>query len=324
MKKLTIEDIKKRIDEYVTNGGSIYDGRRQLPFYDNLQKLTKRIQSTTNPEFTIEDAYKLCGYDFDREYGDYTRLISTLSSYADKDGYVDSLKKIKGADAPKTLLKKMATALGCSPSDYLILMTDYRYEKAIITTDYIDQLRKELKATYPDGDITNIKRENPTLYEKLRHVCKYSPEVGINDMQSVAEYFGLTNDRFSNTNIYQHLEQKKILAELHTLFPDGNIDVLAKNNPTLYHKIAKCAASEDKTIKQWLGDNGFNYTPSQKTNRFSKTVVNSKTREQELFSTIKSLVGNLKTDFKDGKDEYYYKKNIAKLILSHLEQPHIK
>ena len=121
---MTLEDIKKRIDDYVANGGSIYDGRRELPYYDNLQKFTKKIQSTSNPAFTIVDAYKLCGYTFDREYGDYHKLLQVLSEHADENGYVDSIKKIDGSDAPKTLLKKMSTPLNCSPSDYLILMTD--------------------------------------------------------------------------------------------------------------------------------------------------------------------------------------------------------
>lgn len=323
MRKLTLAEIKQRIDDYVANGGSIYDRRRQLPYYDNLQKFTKRVQLSDNPNFTIVDAYKLCGYTFDREYGDYHKLLQILKEYADEKGYVDSIKKIEGSDAPKTLLKKMSAPLNCSPSDYLILMTDYRYERSIIITDYIEQLRKELKEAYPTGDITHIKRENNLLYEKLRHVARYCPEVGA-DMQSVAEYFGLTNERFSSTNIYQHLNAKKVLAELFKLYPDGVIDSLAKDHPTLYHNVTKCAASENTTPKAWLENNGFTYTPAQKTERMYKTVVDSKVREKELLSLRNSLVGKMRTDFADPIEEYYYKKKIAKLVLQQLEYEKIK
>jgi len=324
MKKLSIEDIKQRIEEHIANGGSIYEPRRQLPFYNNLQKLVKRIQKSGNPDFTMIDAYKLCGYDFDREFAEYLKLIELLKTNADENGFVDSIKKIKGDNSPKTLLQKMASKIKCSPSDYLILMTNYRYSKAIIATNYIEQLRKELNETYPDGNIINIKRENPTLYEKLRHVCKYSPEVGINDMQSVAEYFGLTNERFSTTSMYQHLEIKKIIKDLWDLYPDGIVKELSKDNLTLYHKAVKCAVSQNKTLKQWLESNGFNYISSQKTDRFSKTVVDSQVREKELMKARSKILGEERKTFSNAKDEYYYKKNVAMLVLNHLEQQRTK
>ena len=324
MIKLTLTEIKKKIDDYVASGGSIYDGRRTLPFYDNLQKFTKRIQQTTDPNFTMVDAYKLCGYDFDREYDDYCKLINILKEFADENGYVDSIKEIDGPNSPKTLLKKMSSLLNCSPSDYLILMTDYRYKKAIISTNYIEQLRKELKSAYPTGDLNNIKRENRSHYDKLRHVCKYGSEIGVNDMQSVAEFFGLTNSRFSDTNIYQHLNFKKILSEIWQVYPNGEIDAFAKDHPSLYYKTTKCAVSQNKTVGQWLEEQGFKYIPSQKTDRFSKTLVDGNIRENELLTIKNNITGNSTPTFNNKRDEYYYKKSIAKLVINNIEHSNTK
>ena len=321
MKKLTFEEIKERIDNYVANGGSIYDERRSLPYYDNLIRLTKRIRQTSDPNFTIVDAYKMFGYDFDREYDDYCRLINVLQEYTDTEGYVDKLKETSGANSPNDLLKKMSATTNCSPSDYLILMTDYRYKKSIISTNYIDQLRKELQLAYPTGDINNIKRENPTLYNKLRHVCKYSPEIGFNDMQSIAEFFGLTNSRFSDKSIYQHLNTKKILNEINQLFPDKKIDIFAKTHPTLYFKATKCATSQNKTLRQWLEEHGYTYTQAQNTDRLSKTIVDGKVREQEIANITSKIVGNSQPKFDTPIEKYYYKKKLAQLVISQLDQP---
>lgn len=320
MKKLTLEEIKKRIDDYVASGGSIYDERRVLPYYENLRGIVRRARKSGNKDFDMVDAYKLFGYTFDREYGDYCDLLNILSEHVDANGYVDSIKSIEGKDSPKTLLKKLSTSLNCAPCDYLILMTDFRYKKAVISTNYIEQLRKELKELYPTGDIRNIKRENPAQYNKIRHVCKYSPEVSANDMQSVAEFFGLTNPRFSSTSIYQHLNVKKVINKLTLLFPDKHIDSFAKTHPVNYFEAIRCAASENKTLKQWLEQHGFTYTQAQNTDRLSKTAVDSKAREEQLLSIRSKIAGQAQPEFKTKQDEYYYKKGLAQLVVSELEK----
>ena len=124
--------------------------------------------------------------------------------------------------------------------------------------------------------------------------------------------------------MYQHLEIKKIIKELWTFYPDGIVKELSKDNLTLYHKAVKCAVSQNKTLKQWLEANGFSYISSQKTDRFSKTVVDSQIREKELMKARDKIIGEERKTFSNAKDEYYYKKNVAMLVLNHLEQQKTK
>ncbi|MBR1988522.1 MAG: hypothetical protein IKA36_05750, partial [Clostridia bacterium] len=47
---LTIELLKERIDDYVSKGGSIYDPRRELPYYNSLQQLKDKLKLSSMEE----------------------------------------------------------------------------------------------------------------------------------------------------------------------------------------------------------------------------------------------------------------------------------
>lgn len=310
------EKLSLEINKHLANGGSIYDPKRQLPYYDRMQKLIRKIQKTYNPEFSRSDAHRACGFDFDPEYNDYTTLIDTLAQYSDENGFVDSLKKIDGANSPGTLLKKLADHIDAAPCDYLILMTDYRFEKAIIRTDYILQLMKEFREIYPNGGDTNdIKRLHPRQYEKLRHACKYGHEYGITDMKSAAEFFGLENDRFSSSSIYYHLQEHEVLKKVLYYCPDRCIDNLQKVSPNTYFLVTKCAASNGKTIHEWCISKNLTYNSSQNTKKLAKTVVDGKKREQQLLAIRDSLIGSSPKRFASPIEEFRYRKNLAKKVI---------
>ena len=198
-------------------------------------------------------------------------------------------------------------------------MTNYRYKEVIISTDYIQQLRTELHREYPGGNITNIKRENPRLYEKLRHVCKYHPELG-QDMQSVAEYFGLMNDRFSNTNIYHHLQEKKIIKQVREICPDGNIDKLSKEYPSLYFQVTKCSTSHNQSVLEWAESNGFSYNGAINVGKLTKTKVDAEIREREINAIKTRLISQFPPKYTNDREEYYYNKEIAQLVVKELDK----
>jgi len=315
------DTLKIRMHQHIANGGSIYDTKHKLPYYDYMQKLIREVQTLYNPEFSRADAHKVCGFDFDPEYNDYITLLDVLSQYADKDGFVDSIKKVGGAGSPKTLLKKLADHIGAAPSDYLILMTNYRYQKAIIRTDYILQLMKEFKEIYPNGgDTTDIKRLYPKQYEKLRHACKYGYEYGITDMKSAAEFFGLENERFSSSSIYYSLQEHEVLKKVLQLCPDRCIDNLQKLSPHTYFLVIKCAASNGLSIYDWCQKKGLTYNASQNIKKLAKTQVDSKKRERDLFEIRDRLIGVDKPKFKTPIDEFHYNKNLAKRTIEIAEK----
>ena len=319
--KASFDYLKKKIDAHISNGGSIYDPKRKSPHYDYMQKLIKKIRASYSPEFSRVDAYRLCGYNFDPEYNDYLTLLDTLAEHADENNFVDSIKKIDGAKSPKTLLKKLSDQIDASPSDYLILMTDYRYENAIIRTDYVKQLIKEIREVYPPGsDTTGIKRDHPEIYYKITQLCKYGHDYGITNMQSAARFLKIENERFSSNDIFSHLRKKDIIKEALRYCPDGCIDELLKLSETTYFNIAKCAASEGKRISVWCKENGLTYNMGQNNSSLSRTKVDAKKRERELLTIRDRITQSQTRTFKDPVEEYYYRKNIARQVMLKADQ----
>ena len=328
MENITLEYFRKEfeklrieINKHLANGGSIYDTKKQLPYYDRMNKLIKKIQKMYNPEFSRIDAHKACGFDFDPEYNDYITLIDTLAQYADENGFVDDIKKLHGSNSPRTLLKKLADHIGAAPSDYLTLMTNYRFEKAIIRTDYVKQLMREVKEIYPNGgDTTDIKRMHPQLYEKIRQFCKYGYEYGVTDMQSAAAFLGLENERFSSSSIYYYLQEHEVLKKVIQYCPDRCIDNLQKVSPQTYFLVAKCAASNGQSIYEWCLSKNLTYNLSQNTKKLAKTQVDGKKREQQLFTIRDQIVGSQPPKFKNPIEEFRYKLSIAKRVLEIAER----
>lgn len=314
MDKKIIDKLSQLIKEYINNGGSIYVPRRKNPTYNTIRYYLGKYKAEGHPNATIADMYKLCGYDYDKEYARYLELIERLTPFADEENYVDGAKKSTGSGGAKSLLTDMSSQLGCSPSDYLVLMTDFRYRKAIIQTNYVANLKKELQKNYPDGDVSNIRRDNPSLYYKLNHFYKYSP-VPIS-MQDIAELFNIFNDRFLNTTYEDKIDEEAIIKELLSKYEGKDISNLAKNDSTLYFKVVKCAIIHNQTIGQWLSQFQFKNMHTISIDRFSHTIVDASKREQELKVAIQDVVNEHTFESpKTDAQRYHQRKQIAKLAL---------
>ena len=96
-----IDKLRTRMIDYVANGGSIYDPKRQRPYYDYLDYLHHEIEKF-DETFTKVDLHRICGFDFDTNYNDYVICGRMLRENADENNCVDSIKKTKGKDSPKS------------------------------------------------------------------------------------------------------------------------------------------------------------------------------------------------------------------------------
>lgn len=313
-----IKKVRKQIQDYIDNGGSIYNERRTLPYYYNLRYIQIKLQKT-NANATIEDAYALCGFTMDREYHRFEKLKEALEAASDENGYVDAIKKEKEPAHTKNVLNMFAHELDCAPSDYLVLMTKYRYKNSIIQGDYISQLRDEILEIYPDGDITGIKKDHPNLYEKLRHFKRYAPEdITMNDTLA---YFALKGSNFGDTTLTKE-ECSQIKQEFVAKYNPTDIKCVKDFDFTDYQHLNKVAIKENISIYDLLTKLGYNIKTHAKVSSFSKTKVDTIKREHQLLSARREIISQLLSKGvnipQDDRELYYFNKKVATLVMENI------
>jgi len=317
MEKL-IQSLKQQIQAHIENGGSIYDDRRSLPYYFNLRYLRNKLRAH-RPETTIEDVYALCGYEMDREYHRFKLLNDNLLLAIDTNGYVDDVKSKQEHSHTKHVLNMLAEELGCSPSDYLVLMTKFRYQKAIVQRDYISQIQQELLEKYPDGDITGIRHDNPKLYEKLRHFKRYAPEDI--SMSDILEYFGVTGSRFRDDKLTKE-ECELIKANFREKYNPETIENIKDFDFTDYQRLNTVAIKENISIFDLLAKLGYHVKYHANVSAFSRTIVDAKEREQQLLTARKEIIKELLSQGHEipqtDKDLYYFNKKVAQMVLENI------
>lgn len=326
-----INKLKVRMAQHIADGGSLYDPKRQRPYYDYLDYVFHKIQAI-DETFTHTDLHQLCGFEYDTEYNEYTILMDMLKQHADENNFVDGVKKSKGVKSPKTLLQKFATDLGVSPSDYLILMTDYRYaENAFIklgdnpNVTYLNLLRQMVREVYPEGaNATGVKRDYPHIYEGMRHFIESGSgfDLGIYSMADLADNLKIYNENLSAHPKVSQFKKFELLKRIKKLYPDGNIDTITKEHPTEYFQLARLARQEGVFINDWCANNGLTYTIGQEVKRLGRMQVDPQRRDREL-STIKN---NLLSQYDQSSLEspvarYRFKKQIAQKTMEIINNP---
>ena len=298
MDKLRIENLKQKIIDHINNGGSIYDKKQDLPYYEYMRSIKRDLVRELGREVAYEEVYALCGFNFDRdfhetneEYKRFLTFFEKVKGFADDRGYVDSMRdtEVRKRDNTYEQLKNYADKYECAPFDFLVLMTGFKFKKAYIPIDYVSFLSQELKKYYPDGNIEGIRWERPDLYESIRHLRKYLPEQL--SMQDVAEFLGVYNKRFGRDSIKTKLSKDFIIQKLNQLCPDRNVSKLREIDLSLYYKVVELSRFEDKTPYQWFIENHFICDNKMSTSRLSKASVDTKIRAAKLL--------NLRREFLD-------------------------
>ena len=325
---LTIEGLKKRIDEYVAGGGSIYAPRRELPYYDSLQQLKDKLKLSS-----MEEVYEKCGYKFDREYKRFFDMMILAKKFANNSGSIDEIKLNNKEDnelskQTKDEMVKLesyinfnASKLKCSPADYLIYMTDYHYNSSMIRCDYIYELYEDLIREYPDKVIKNIKSENISLYHKLKHAARYTDT----SMKELAEALGFDASIFkSKKSALPKLKIHKNSYVISTLKSiqekEGEVDLVADKD--LYRDALICSIKEGKSLKLWLKDNGIK--PTNKTlseYRLARMKVDYNERMEEIREIRNQIISEENLSIpKDERERYYFNLKLAEKTIEKLNE----
>ena len=313
-----IKNMTKELSMFQKLGGNIYAPKQELPYYQRLRSAARSYQREFGERIPYEKVYADCGIKFDRNYYHFTEFVNGLSKVADENGFVDTIKTKKASPEEtelKSYLNFHAKEAGVSPGEYLILMTDYRYQSLTISGDYVGYLQEKFNKAYPDGMVKNLKVENTNLYWALKHFQKYAPvELSYNEALA---FFGM-----QNTSKHQPLpftQQPKFteqvaMEKLTELYPDRKVDDIFSDQPKLYYNIVKLAVKNDQTVSQWFDSHGISYTQGNTVSRLSKFQVDAKEHEEKLLAMKEEYLKDYNLENADQIDLFRINLEITKKI----------
>lgn len=320
MFKDKIENLKNRINDFIKQGGDIYAGKRQLPYYEYMHIVKRRMEEYYGIKLTMEYMYSLCGINFDREYNAHKSVVDRLKLYADENGCVDKIRteEIKAKDTVYTDLKNLAAKQNVSMLDYLIFMTPYHFSVGRVVGDSIAKLKKDLLKAYPDRNLKGIRYDNPNLYERLRTVKQMLPERLT--MQELATFLGFSNDKFLDKKENVNPKEMQVLEELSKIFPNREVSNLTKVAPALYYKIVRISFAHDQTVQQWLKDKGFSYITSNAGTRLSATQISMSERQKEMLPLKKKYTNKIYKDNMNNFEKFHADLKIMQKSLAEFEE----
>ncbi|MBQ9793191.1 MAG: hypothetical protein IJW32_05615 [Clostridia bacterium] len=317
-----VTNLTREISMFQKLGGNIYSPRRTLPFYERLRSAGRAYQRETGEKIPMEQIYSDCGIKFDRDYYHFTLFLDNLKSFATADNKVDSLKRTKATQTEteaKSYLNFHANEIGLTPGEYLILMTDYRFENLTISGDYVGFLQQRFSKAYPDGLVKNLKAESPSLYWALKHFQEYAPEELSYD--EALAFFGMKNistKKPPEPKITKPIVESEIVEELTELYPTREIKDIFTNNPKLYYDIVKLAVRSDQTVQQWFSTHGMSYAQGNQCARLSRYQVDAHEHEAMLLSMRAELLQEYDTENADNIDMFRINLDIARRISKEL------
>ena len=320
-----IIELKKRIEDYIQAGGDIYAPKRQLPYYNYLTDTVKYIRKNTGMDVAVEDVYRLCGINFNREFNHYKEFLTKLKPFV-KNGYADEIRTQTGRSSSNvyTMLKSFADKYNTTPFDFLVLMTGFRFSNCYIKTDYVETLKSELLEAYPNRDIGGIRWEHPELYEKLRIVHKSTPgSRSINDIV-VSLGFANRNMQLSSTS---RVDEINVVNELEKLYQTRQIVNLREINPELYYKVLHCCRKANKTTVEWCKKHNFTYVAGQSHLRLSKTKMdkaNADNRAQMLINLKIKALNTINFDKSDPVESFEANLKATQIVINALNKQQIK
>ena len=245
---MTIERIKSEIEKYIAAGGNIQDKKEMLTYYP-LMVSYMRTKKENGVAVTIDDIYKLCGYEYEKKKLNAFDYQEIINENKDELGYIDRLKK----EEPQTyfnLLEK-ARDYGVDYNTYLMCFYGARVKDAYANVDYITLVEEGLKQfakQYGRERVTvnNLNKYKPNLYSQVRHLSIYFPYGSISQ-SAVLEFFGYDVNKTHEKKI----DEQSVLKEINEIYKDKVVTNITELG-ALYHRLIKVSTYYDETVEQYL------------------------------------------------------------------------
>lgn len=318
MDEKTIENLKNNIAGYIAKHGMPYDIniKKEFPYYNVMRYVGQNLGLEDR---SFGSVMRALGFDYDDEYYKYTDMINELSKFADESNCIDEAKKHRGESAVDRL-RTFAQSMGCTPSDYLRLMTPYHYTKGAIKTDYVTETMRLIQEKYPDGDVTGIKEKDPTLYAHLRNIARTTGS----SMQDVVDMMGIyangkTIKKFSNKAFEVDMPLEEIVQGYKRGLESKEIEKLTDNN-NLYFKLVKHACVLNCSVQDLCKANDLPTDGMRLgAERLGRIGVDEQTRAKELLDKREEIISrDGLVEPSGGSEKYRFDKMLAQQVLTEL------
>lgn len=245
-KRVRVKDSKQAltaaVDEFLAKGGSFHMPRKSLPFYPLLHSYADNLK-LKGIHMSYEDIMKSLGY---VQYSDtYYRCMGLegLSSFRDKDGYVDSYKK---NNKMKNYIETLADYYDIPYFLIIGLVCEEKQKRIVMRGDFLGKLKQDLLAYIERNDnLKGLKTNDKELYLRVVAAKKLLSDgsgtiMSSKDVLTVLGIEGVEHNL--SDKIEQDLNIEDIMQEIKSNY-DGNMVILKNIEESKYRKICKKANS---------------------------------------------------------------------------------
>ncbi|MBQ2864255.1 MAG: hypothetical protein IJE91_02175 [Clostridia bacterium] len=260
-KPLTYERASEEVASYFKNGGQKLVNAKQYPFAVTLRKLAEK-EALAGKKITPEDLMSLFGY-YDSKYDEDVAIIK---KYADSEGCIDSIRGTKDYDH----IRIRGQVHGCSPAEYVALISDCYFSKAIIEVgNYIESLKAELKRVLKGKtDATGLREISYETYLKVKHLREYFPQGSLDSIEETLNYLGYDYNGVPKPK--QKINEKYLLSRVQAMFP--NMVVTYVDHKSVWGKnLLRASLANNMTLQEYLEHNGFTYAAAKANKRLTQT-----------------------------------------------------
>lgn len=185
-----IEKLKVRIGEYLANGGSIQDAKKDIPYYNFMTDIIK-YDKKNGKNTTIASLYKECGYEYISKGGkevSISRLKEEIDAFVSAGGNIyDKKQNIPYYQLMLNLIKKDESL----SIKKLYELCEYEYEEKNMPIS-ISRIKKEIDTFVKAGGNIQDSKDNVPYYglimDFIRANKKHGVSYNIEDIYKMCGY----------------------------------------------------------------------------------------------------------------------------------------
>lgn len=260
-KPLTYERASEEVTSYFHGGGQKLVNAKQYPFAVTLRKLAEK-ENARGVKVTPESLMSLFGF-YDSKYDEDDAMIK---KFADAQGCIDSIRGTKEYDH----IRIRAQVHNCSPAEYVAMLSDCYFSKAIVGVDnYILSLKNEIsKVLGGKTDATGLRELSYDTYLKVKHLREYFPQGSLVSIEQTLNYLGFDYNGVQKPK--QKINEQYLLKQLEAMYPDKQ--VLQIDHKAVWGKnLLRASLANNMLLVDYLESKGFTYVASKNAKRLTQT-----------------------------------------------------
>lgn len=232
-KELTISRLKEEIDEYVKNGGSIYNKKNDLPYYQLMLNIIRK-----NKELSVKKLYELCGYEYidkvlptsieriKKEIDEYVNNGGVINNDKDNTPYYNTIMDFIRINKRKGISYNI---------EDVYRMCGYEYDGRVNITYRLNKVLQKVKDENGYVDFLKETKKGQAIIYRIREKARYL-DIDVN-MYLMSTYGVRLSHIFSDVDYISYVEDEiKKFIDVNGI-DNLNLKYIHDNDKKLYSKI---------------------------------------------------------------------------------------